>query len=503
MLLTKGDTDIDAQLDSLSHYARTLVRFPLETMPAVKITHPDGTHSWGFQHKGWTHEDMKILGRYEAAKFTDCPVIYFQDDDVLVPREAQDALLAAYIPGTITCSMYDAWIEGMGYTDLAMVGLGAFVGNGLWQTAFSRWHERYGSVYSERLLLDPDFIFGTLTPFNRLDVGGEDHILTVASDPSRLSLQPGQHERKYETINMARDLRTVVCTIMAKDEQDNIVRALESTKNLYDSVLLMDTGSTDKTIQVTEDWCVANDKWLYVMKRPFDTFRESRQAMLEKGRVIADYQLLIDADEEWSESTRESFGPLWGDGYMLHYDGSIDYGQPRLIASRFPWKWTGDRHSYLDCEHPTFQAIVVNMKFPLIHHHGDERHGMAKVEADVEWLLEQIETTDDDLARNMFLLGKAYEGWKPEQAIHWYRIRAAMTTGDEESYWCKYRLGCLTCEVLNDMKTGIELLWEAYQDRPSRAEALRAAAFYLGAVADALPYPEDDYLLVSRNMYRV
>jgi hypothetical protein len=400
--------------------------------------------------------------------------------------------------------MYDEWIESMSYTDLAMVGLGSIQDNGLWLKAFERWANGYSWLDSDRELLDPDFIYGVLTPFNRLDVGGKDHILDLASDPSRLAYQPGQHERKYETINMARELRTVVCTIMAKNESENIRRALDSTKDVYDSILLLDTGSTDDTIAVVETFAGAHGKHLTIIEHEFTTFQEMRNLLMQKGRKLGDYQLLLDADEEWTPCKRSDFGPLWADGYMMHYDGNVDYGQPRLIASRWPWVFSGERHSYLDTEHPTFQAVVVNMHHPRIIHHGDDRHGMSKVTEDIAWLKEQIASTTDDLPRNLFLLGKAYDfGNDNEQAMKYYAERVELSTGDEESYWCKYRLGCLTCEVANDMRTGIALLWEAYQDRPHRVEALRAVAFYCTAVADATPYPEDDYLLVMRNMYRI
>ena len=472
-------------------------------VPQLIADRVDQFRRLGMQVAVWDNSvetDKKVYGRYMAAERANTAAVFFQDDDIVLTDEQILNILEHYEPGVLVSNMYDEWIESMGYTDLAMVGLGAVCDNGLWRDSFLRFIEEYGDS-EERLLLDPDFIFGTLTPYRRYDFGHE--ILPEASADNRLWKQEGQHERKYETVNMARDLRRICLTIMAKDEEGNIRRALESTVNVYDEILLLDTGSTDDTITVVEAFAGKHGKPLTVVEAPFSTFRDMRNLLFEEGRKLAEYQLLMDADEEWTPCARSDFGSLWGDGYMLHYDGSVDYAQPRLIASRFPWRFTGERHSYLDTDHPSFQAVVVNMKHPRIIHHGDDRHGMDKVLADIAWLETEIEATTDDLPRNLFLLGKAFDfGHDNLKAIDAYRRRIELSTGDEESYWSKYRLGCLTCETLNDLKTGIELLWEAYQDRPSRVEALRAMAFYCTAVADATPYPEDDHLLVMRNMYR-
>lgn len=460
----------------------------------------------GMKHVLWNNAtsayDLKVYGRYEAAdRMATTKIVFFQDDDIVLTDEQILNILANYEPGILVSNMYDDWIESMQYFDLAMVGLGAVCDNGLWHDAFKRWKHAYGEDPSneDRFLLDPDFIFGVLAKWRRFDFGHE--ILPEASADNRLWRQEGQHERKYETVDMARRLRTVCLTMLVKNESENLPRALKSAAGWYDRVLLLDTGSTDDTITVAEATAGALGKPIDVIETEFTNFAEMRTLLLEEGRKRGDYMLLMDADEEWINVPERP--PLALDAYMIHYEGGVDYAQARVISSRFPWKWSGVTHSYLDWDWEG-EVLAVNMQEPLIIHHGDDRHGDTKVMRDIELLEAEIARTDDDLHRNLFLLGKAYDGtsqWMKAKIA--YQRRIDLGSNDAEDYWCRLRLGNILCEEDNDMKAGIETLWEAYQSRPQRVEALRAIAFYCTAVADATPYPEDDITLVLRDQYRV
>lgn len=447
--------------------------------------------------------DFKVAGRYVAAHGASRSIVYFQDDDVLLPREAHEAILASYEPGVLVSSMYDQWIEDCGYFDLAMVGLGSIQDHLLWQDA----HGRYINAYhgDDRFEYDADFVYGTLTPFKRLDVGGANHILDIASAPDRLWQQDEQMEGKWRTIKRARALRKIVLTILTKNEEANIQRALDSAKHWVDRVLIIDSGSTDKTFDKINDWSARNRIPVEVLCERWQGFGRMRNRLLEEGRSRGEYMLLMDADEELIDvpGTRPE---LWADGYALFYDQDVTYAQPRLLASRFPFAFDDvDVHAALDTAHETFQPVAVNLEAPLIRHHGAERsYGPERIQAQIEKLTRLIEN-GVDLARHLFLRGKAYEGageW--DLAARDYERRVEdWPAGDEEHYYSRFRLGTIYCEHFNRFAEGIDHLISAYFDRPARVESLRAAAFYITAVADATPYPKNDLLLVHRELYRV
>jgi glycosyltransferase involved in cell wall biosynthesis len=450
-----------------------------------------------------TKRDRKVFGRYQGASQTIRPFVYFQDDDVIFKDHAGLVAAANETPDRIVANMYDEWIESCGYYDLAMVGLGSIVPNGLWRPYFERYLKAFPD--DDRFDLDADFIFGTLAPWVRVDFGHE--ILDIASDSTRLWQQEDQFAGKWRSIKRARSLRTVTLAMLVKDEEHTAVNALASAKGMYDNVTIVDTGSTDNTIYAIRDWLLENNVPGQVIERPWVDFGHNRNELLAIARTRGDYILMMDADETlYSRDITNDWHwlELTADAYLLHYDGKLDYAQPRLIASRYPWLFTGTVHAALDHPEGAPDPIAGNLRSPLIVHHGWTRHGDTKVQRDIELLNAEIEL-GHDVARNTFLLAKAYEGYgDKDEALRYYELRVTAfdDAGSEEHYYSRFRLGVLMIEHSADFPGGCDQLFQAYLDRPQRIESLRALAHFCTAMADATPYPEDDLVIVHRDLYR-
>jgi len=445
--------------------------------------------------------DSKVYGRYVAAEQSERPLVFFMDDDVRFVGHRE--LLDAYEPGKIISNMYDEWIESCGYFDLALVGLGSIMDNGLWRAAFKKYEAAF--PHDDRFLLDADFIFGTLTPFRRYDFGHE--ILDIASDETRLWQQEGQLEGKWRSIKRARSLRSCTLAILTKNEEDNIGLAIASSGPWVDSVTILDSGSMDGTRAVAQRFCDNLGISLHWYESEWEGFGKQRNCLLALAREHGDYILMMDADEELVDpGPRPELAP---DAFILHYEGPVDYGQPRLLASRFPFAFDDvEVHAALDTDHATFAATAVDLTSPLIRHHGWDRAATKeRIEAQVEGLRRLLDE-GVDIPRHTFLLAKAYEGlgWHGDpdafdQAIRCYKARLAVPSEDEESYYSRYRLGCLLAQHRNQFLPAAEQLLIAWENRPTRNEALRALAHYATAIADATPYPEGDLLIVHRDSY--
>jgi glycosyltransferase involved in cell wall biosynthesis len=161
VIVTRGDVDLEPVL---------------ETLPFSDVV------IWDNSKRG---EDVKIYGRYLAAKEAKNDVIFSVDDDVLFT--AYDKLLSAYEPGKIVTNMDPAWVEGAGYGDrVALVGAGALWDRGLPWRAFDRYLAEH--PFDDDFLLECDFVFGTMTPFTRVDLGYEsdlaDHPDASTSSPA-------------------------------------------------------------------------------------------------------------------------------------------------------------------------------------------------------------------------------------------------------------------------------------------------------------------------------
>ncbi|MGL4914181.1 MAG: glycosyltransferase [Romboutsia sp.] len=84
---------------------------------------------------------------------------------------------------------------------------------------------------------------------------------------------------------------TISLCMIVKNEEKNLRRCLESTKNLVDEIIIVDTGSTDKTIEIAKEY---NAKIYY--HEWTNNFSDARNASLEKA--TKNWILFLDADEE-------------------------------------------------------------------------------------------------------------------------------------------------------------------------------------------------------------
>lgn len=203
VLVTRGDVDLDPILESLpsewevlewNNGARAVYRHPAP-------------------NRYWNADDLSVYGRFAAIELTSSPVIYVQDDDVVLPRESIDALLDAYEPGVVTCVMSE---HHQTHTlDSALVGFGAVFDRELPPRAFVRWwFEQQTGRWPKWEFLAPeakdlfcrtcDVIFTALTPRKAIDVPYR--YLPQASNDDRMSRQAGFAVERERVLDICRKL---------------------------------------------------------------------------------------------------------------------------------------------------------------------------------------------------------------------------------------------------------------------------------------------------------
>jgi len=156
VFVTRGDCDIAPVLDSL-------------IFGDVKV---------------WNNSklpDKGAFGRYLAAGTVLSPLVYFQDDDCLVPEEDQRRLLDSYEEGVLSALMPP---ERTDYTDTVLIGWGSLCDRDLPWDAFNRWQiNGYSTDTQEFMVVGADFVFPMLVPWKRLDGSHTD--LPHAHAPNR------------------------------------------------------------------------------------------------------------------------------------------------------------------------------------------------------------------------------------------------------------------------------------------------------------------------------
>jgi glycosyltransferase involved in cell wall biosynthesis len=91
--------------------------------------------------------------------------------------------------------------------------------------------------------------------------------------------------------------------MIVKNEQDNLGRCLESVKEIVDEMIIVDTGSTDSTVQIAEKFGakVYHFKWN-------NNFSDARNYSLKFA--TSDWILLMDADDELDTSHNDEIRAL-------------------------------------------------------------------------------------------------------------------------------------------------------------------------------------------------
>ena len=87
-----------------------------------------------------------------------------------------------------------------------------------------------------------------------------------------------------------------LCMIV-KDESHIIHEVLQSTLAIIDTYLILDTGSTDNTIQIIKDFYEKTDVTGMVIQGEWKGFGPSRSEALKLCNGKMDYILMIDADD--------------------------------------------------------------------------------------------------------------------------------------------------------------------------------------------------------------
>lgn len=121
-----------------------------------------------------------------------------------------------------------------------------------------------------------------------------------------------RRSRRYEARNQRREdpqvkpdpalRRPVTCTIITKNEADRILRCLESVRGLVSEIVVVDSGSTDGTLEICRDFgatCFHRDWEGYGQQKRFAETMASH-----------DWILNLDADEWLTEATRAELSRL-------------------------------------------------------------------------------------------------------------------------------------------------------------------------------------------------
>ncbi len=251
--------------------------------------------------------------------------------------------------------------------------------------------------------------------------------------------------------------------MIVKNEAAVIERCLSSVRDLIDTWVISDTGSTDGTQGLIRAALEGIPGELH--EEPWVNFGHNRSLNIRHARGKADYLLLLDADHVLRRE-----GPLprlTADAYMIRHEGATEYRIKRLVRGSLPWRYEGVTHEYIDTDGPhtrdNLDALVIED-----HADGGSRHD--KFERDARLLSAELER-DPGNTRTVFYLAQTMRDMgNPAEAIRLYERRAEMGGWGEEVYYSLLQAGILYAET-GHWPQAMDTLSAAWQSRPQRLEA--------------------------------
>lgn len=287
--------------------------------------------------------------------------------------------------------------------------------------------------------------------------------------------------------------QTICASIIMKDEETVIERFLTKNQFSFDHVDLVDTGSTDRTIEIAERIFATNHNFTGAIHhyKWRDHFGKARAFALETTRKNKNCKIItfMDADEElWLSSTKL---PLTSDverrqladalieqcpgicQLTLLVDGNLQWWRFYAINATYPVTWKGARHEFLSMTNDQ-SPYVINM----FGYNVYARRDQSRLTRDKNALLfdvlalEHEVLSGENVPRAQYYVGQSYDqaGMKPE-AIEAYRRRVANTDGwDQERYYAQLRIGLLVKDLWGFNASVPEFI-NAIAIDPTRAEA--------------------------------
>lgn len=163
----------------------------------------------------------------------------------------------------------------------------------------------------------------------------------------------------------------IVLTMIVKNEEHVIERALNSCYKMIDSYCIVDTGSTDKTKEVIKNFFDSKGIEGKIVDFEFTNFEECRNKSIEEGKELGEYGFWMDADEQVILSDKfnkillgQKLKAEKSDQMLIEcrYGGMV-YSRAQFYKFATNYYWYGPVHEVLKTE----KKNTISSQFPFGH----------------------------------------------------------------------------------------------------------------------------------------
>lgn len=260
--------------------------------------------------------------------------------------------------------------------------------------------------------------------------------------------------------------KTVCLSMLVKNNEATIRHSLESVESYIDYWVIVDLGSSDKTLQIVRE-CLKNKPgeihtcpWLGIEK----TYNEA----LRLAKPKADYIFFMSGEASLQVASTFSFPELSKDVYCIMWHQSQNSGLRRqIIKSSLPWHWkVGYKREldYLSCDVPCSSEVLCDMHYII----GDMYQGQQKAT-----LFASSSSYTPEESKKIFQMAESFRGLgDKEKALEWYKKRVALGQNGQDLFWAILHIGRLQEELKYPLTTVIDGYYQAYIAGPEHVEPI-------------------------------
>lgn len=278
---------------------------------------------------------------------------------------------------------------------------------------------------------------------------------------------------------------TVCIGMIAKNEERDLPRCLHSLDGVADGIVLLDTGSVDKTLEVAREWAARQQERDPAFRHDVDVFHAAseqdehgdwklwnfsmaRNQYVERIEAMGfDYVLWMDADDEVLDPDRlkliRYLAEYDAQGVMMQ-DGNLRWPHYRLLKTRRGVHYEGWCHEFPTWTGPSFVHEDITIRH-------DAAAGIGEGSNERNQRILEREMAAKPNARTAFYLACAFkDSGRPAEAVPHYKVRMDFGKDHADEYWfaALYKARCERLSGQHDecRKTVLS----AVQERPDWAE---------------------------------
>tara|TARA_R110000824_G_scaffold116197_2_gene267578 strand:+ start:2293 stop:3540 length:1248 start_codon:yes stop_codon:yes gene_type:complete len=320
------------------------------------------------------------------------------------------------------------------------------------------------------------------------------------------------------------DMPKIGLCMIVKDEEHCIERCLESIYKYINYWVICDTGSTDKTKEVIQNFFDEKKIPGEVIDIPWEGFGASRSKALELAKGKMQYAWMIDADDS-VVGTPDIPKTMSVDAYTLKIKrGDFTWYRNHIFNLDCDWKYEGVLHEYAACDKGNdLVAVKLGGDYHIEARTEGGRNvnvtGQEKYLKDAEVLLDALTNEkspfyEPNNIRYLFYIAQSYfDAGEHELSKEWYLKRAQAGGWEEEVFYSMYRVGICNCILERPWNEIQDAFLQAWSYRPCRAEPLwqlsrlyrqngnPRLAYLFAKQGLGFEFPEQDILFIAHDIW--